>query len=319
MKILMLGGTRFLGRAYVDEALARGHDVTLFNRGLTDPAAYPDVEHLVGDRTTDLTALEGRSWDAVVDPSGYDPDVVGRSVALLRGAVGHYTFISSISVYRNWPQVGAHESGPVKEPGEGEDEDGGYGWRKAACERVVADTFGDAALNLRPGLIVGPHEDVGRLPFWLHTAATWDRLLAPAPADRTVQLVDARDIAAGGLGLLERQAGGVINVSAPEGEQTFRDLVAACLDVTDSTAEVVWVDDAALEAAAVEPWTELPLWLPTSVEGIWASDTTRAQEAGFVNRPLHDTVADTWQWLREVPDYTPRWPWLTKEKAASIG
>ena len=318
MKLLMLGGTAFLGRAFVDEALARGHDVTLFTRGQTNPGLYADAEHLVGDRTSDLSALAGRGWDAVVDTCGYDPDVVRRSVSLLRNAVGHYTFISSVSVYADWPLNAVDESTPSKQPGEGVEEDGGYGWRKAACEGVVLEAFADRALILRPGLIIGPHEDVGRLPFWLHCAASRELILAPAPADRTIQLVDARDIAAGALGLLEKQAGGVINVTAPEGEQTFRELVTACLDVTQSSAEVAWVDDATLASAGVQMWTELPLWAPLSMPGTWAVDTTRAQEAGFVNRPLYETVADAWEWFKHETDYAPRWAWLTAEKAATV-
>jgi 2'-hydroxyisoflavone reductase len=318
MKLLLIGGTQFLGRAYVDEALARGHDVTLFTRGKTNADLFPAAEHLVGDRATDLSALEGRTWDAVVDTCGYQPDVVRRSAALLRSAVGHYTFISSVSVYADGDSRAVDETGRLLEPGEGEADDGGYGWRKAACERVVQEAFDDRALVLRPGLIVGPHENVGRLPFWLTCAATWDRLVAPAPADRTIQLIDARDIAAGGLGLMERSIGGVITVTAPEGEQTFRDLVTDCLEVTDSSADVAWVADATLEAAGVEPWTELPLWLPMSAPGTWAKDTTRAQEAGFVSRPLRDTVADTWAWFTELDDFQPPWPWLTAAKAATI-
>ena len=317
MKLLMIGGTQFLGRAYVDEALQRGHEVTVFTRGRTNPDLFPDAEHLTGDRAVDLHALEGRTWDAVIDTCGYQPDVVRRSALLLKSAVGHYTFISSVSVYPGWLQTGASESMPVKAVDD-VTEDGGYGARKAECERVVHDAFDDRALILRPGLIVGPHEDVGRLPFWLQAAAEWDWVVAPAPADRTIQLIDARDIAAGGLGLLERQVGGVLNVTAPEGDQTFRDLVSACLEVTDSDAEVRWLDDAKLEAGGVEMWTELPLWSPVRNAGTWAVDTTRAQEAGFVSRPLHDTVADTWQWLRSAGDYGPSSTWLTRDKAATI-
>lgn len=315
----MLGGTQFVGRAYVDEALARGHEVTIFTRGLTNPDLYADAEHLVGDRATDLSALSGRTWDAVVDTCGFEPDAVRRSAAMLQSAVGHYTFISSVSVYPDWLNVGAAESMRVKSPGEaGPDDGGGYGERKAGCEHVVYEAFADRALILRPGLIVGPHENIGRLPFWLHAASHWDTVVAPAPADRTIQLIDARDLAAGGLGLAETQAGGVLNVTAPEGEQTFRELIAACLAVTDSDADVRWVDDAALEGAGVEMWTDLPLWAPIRHAGVWAVDTSRAQEAGFVSRPLADTVADTWEWFRTVGDFTPRWPWLTQEKAATI-
>ncbi|MEO6711831.1 MAG: NAD-dependent epimerase/dehydratase family protein [Mycobacteriales bacterium] len=318
MKLLMIGGTKFVGRAYVDEALKRGHDVTLFTRGKTNPDVFPEAEHLVGDRESDLSALEGRMWDAVIDTCGYEPDVVRRSASLLNTAVGHYTFVSSISVYADRLTAAVDESSRIKAPGEAADDDGGYGWRKAECERVVREAFDDRALILRPGLIVGPHEDVGRLPFWLHCAASWARVIAPAPADRTIQLIDARDIAAGGLGLIETHVGGVLNVTAPEGEQTFRDLVADCLDVTGSDADVAWVDDATLERAGIEMWTELPLWAPMSMPGTWAADVTRAQEAGFVSRQLRDTVDDTWRWFRDENDYRPRFPWLTQARAASL-
>ena len=318
MKLLVIGGSVFLGRAYVEEALARGHDVTTFNRGSSNPDLYGgDVEKLQGDRQTDLSALEGRSWDAVIDTCGYEPDVVGRSVSLLRKAVGHYAFISSVSVYADRLRSAVDESSTLKSD-QSQDDDGGYGRRKVECERVVDAAFGDRALILRPGIIVGPHEDVGRLPYWLTASATSDPVVAPAPADRTIQLIDARDIAAFGLGHAELERGGLFNVTAPEGDQSFRDLVTACLDVTGSDADVAWVDDARLAAADVEMWTELPLWAPVEYAGTWAVDVTRAQEAGLTCRALERTVADTWEWLRDVPDYRPRFPWLSPEKAARL-
>jgi 2'-hydroxyisoflavone reductase len=319
VKLLVIGGSVFLGRAYVEEALARGHEVTTFNRGSSNPDLYGDeVEQLHGDRERDLSALEGRVWDAVVDTCGYTPDVVGRSVALLRKAVGHYGFVSSVSVYADRLRSPVDESSAVKTDERQDEGDGGYGRRKAECERVVDAAFGDRALILRPGVIVGPREDVGRLPYWLTAAATTDPVLAPAPPDRTIQLIDARDIAAFGLGHAELERGGVFNVTAPEGDQTFRDLVTECLDVTGSDADVTWVDDARLGAAGVETWTELPLWAPVEYAGAWAVDVTRAQEAGLTCRPLERTVADTWEWLRGVPDYRPRFSWLTPEKAARL-
>jgi 2'-hydroxyisoflavone reductase len=315
VKLLVIGGSVFLGRAFVGEALARGHEVTTFNRGLTNPELYGgDVEQLHGDRRSDLSELQGRSWDAVVDTSGYEPEVVGRSVSQLRKAVGHYTFVSSVSVYADRLRSAVDESSAVKTD-ESQDDDGGYGRRKAECERIVDAAFGDRALILRPGIIVGPHEDVGRLPYWLTAASTTDPVIAPAPPDRTIQLIDARDIAAFGLGHAELERGGVFNVTAPEGEQTFRDLVSCCLDVTGSGADVAWVDDARLVAAGVEMWTELPLWAPVEYAGTWAVDAARAQEAGLTCRPLDLTVADTWEWLRGVPDFRPPSPWLTAEKA----
>lgn len=317
MQLLMIGGTRFLGRAFVETALAHGHEVTIFTRGQTNPSLYADAEHLVGDRESDLSALEGRTWDAVVDTCGYSPEVVERSAALLSKAAAHYTFVSSISVYRDWPDQPVDESSPLKGPAE-VDEDGGYGTGKAACERVVERYFPGRSVHLRAGLIVGPYEDVGRLPYWLLAAARGGPMLAPAPPDRTIQLVDSRDIAHFGLDLAEARRAGAFNVTSPEGDHTFRDLVTACLDTTESDAEPLWVDDATLEAAGVEPWTELPLWLPARHSHTWAADVTRAQEAGLRCRPLDVTVADTWEWLRDLADYQPRRPWITREKAAAV-
>jgi 2'-hydroxyisoflavone reductase len=317
MRLLMIGGTRFLGRAFVETALAHGHEVTIFTRGQTNPGLYADAEHLVGDRESDLSALEGREWDAVVDTCGYTPEVVERSAALLSKSVEHYTFVSSMSAYRDWPERPVDESLPTKAPGE-LGQDGGYGANKAACERVVESHFPGRSVFLRCGLIVGPYEDVGRLPYWLLAAARGGPLIAPGPPDRTIQLIDSRDIAHFALGLAETRGAGPFTVTSPEGELTFRDLVTVCLDVTHSDAEPVWVEDATLQAAGVEEWTELPLWLPATHTGTWSADVTRAQEAGLRSRPLHDTARDTWAWLRDVDDYQPRWPWLTPEKAAAV-
>jgi 2'-hydroxyisoflavone reductase len=317
MRLLMIGGTRFLGRAFVDTALAHGYEVTIFTRGQTNPGLYADAERLVGDRESDLSALEGREWDAVVDTCGYLPDVVERSVALLSKAVEHYTFVSSMSTYRGWPEEAVDETSPTRAPGE-VGEDGGYGANKAACERVVDSYFPGRSVFLRCGLIVGPYEDVGRLPYWLLAAARGGPMLAPAPPDRTIQLIDSRDIAHFALDLAEARRPGTFNVTSPEGEVTFRDLVTACLDATDSDAEPVWVSDATLQAAGVEEWTELPMWLPASHAGTWSADVSRAQEAGLRFRPLPDTARDTWEWLRHVDDFQPRWPWITPEKAAAV-
>jgi 2'-hydroxyisoflavone reductase len=314
MKLLMIGGTKFLGRAYVDEALARGDEVTIFTRGQTNPSAYGDeVLQLRGDRTSDLSALHGGTWDVVVDTCGYDPAVVEKSAALLRDSVGQYVFVSSLSVYQRWD---GDESATLV-AADDQDDAGHYGYNKAQCEQVVERHFPGRSVHLRAGLIVGPHEDVGRLPYWLAAAAREPVVVAPAPPERTIQLIDARDIAAFTLRLADQRGSGPYNVTTPEGEQTFRDLVVACLDVTDSAADVVWADDAALHAAGIEPWTGLPLWLPPEL-GSWSTGVTRAQEAGLVCRPLHDTVADTWEWLRHVEDYQPRWPYATPDKLAAV-
>jgi 2'-hydroxyisoflavone reductase len=313
MRLLMIGGTRSLGRAFVETALAHGHEVTIFTRGGTNPGLYADAEHLVGDRESDLSALEGRSWDAVVDTCGYTPDVVERSAALLSKSVEHHTFVSSMC----WPEAAVGESSPTKAPGE-VGEDGGYGANKAACERVVESYFPQPSVHLRCGIIVGPYEDVGRLPYWLLAAARGGPLIAPVPPERTIQLIDARDIAHFALDLAEARGAGPFTVTSPEGDVTFRDLVTACLDATHSDAEPVWVSDATLQAAGVEECTELPMWLPATHAGTWSADVNRGQEAGLRCRPLPNTAKDTWEWLRGVDDYQARWPWIRREKAAAV-
>lgn len=213
MKLLMLGGTKFLGRATVEEALARGHEVTLFNRGETNPELFPEVEKLRGDREGDLSALEGRTWDTVVDPSGFVPHVVRTSAELLADAVQHYVFVSSVSVYDKHSGVNTENSPlgdlgdwPVDELIRGEDGPGNYGPLKALCEREVAEVFGDRYSSVRAGLIVGAHDPTGRFTYWPHRIARGGEVLAPAPPERNVQFVDARDLAGWMLDLGEGRA-----------------------------------------------------------------------------------------------------------------
>src|SRR5947207_10572978 len=200
MRLLVLGGTKFLGRAAVEAALARGHDVTLFNRGQTNPELFPEAEKLRGDRDDPKTlcVLEGREWDAVIDPSGYVPRVVRAGAELLRGSVGHYVFVSSGSVYAEPYVPGYDETAPTVELENPESEDviGDYGALKAACERVVGEVFPDASTNVRAGLIVGPHDQSGRFTYWPLRISLGGPVLAPAPPEQLVQFVDVRDLGA---------------------------------------------------------------------------------------------------------------------------
>src|SRR5437763_9117972 len=198
VKLLVLGGTKFLGRAAVEAALARGHAVTIFNRGQTNPELFPEAEKLRGDRDGGLTALEGREWDAVIDPSGYVPRVVRAGAELLRGSVGHYVFVSSGSVYAEPYVPGFDESAPTVELENPESEDviGDYGGLKAACERGVGEVFPDASTNVPAGLIVGPHDQSGRLTYWPLRISLVGPVLAPAPPEQLVQFVDVRDLGA---------------------------------------------------------------------------------------------------------------------------
>ena len=290
MRLLVLGGTKFLGRAIVDSALAGGHETTIFTRGQTNPDLFPEVEHLVGDRTGDLSALEGRRWDAVVDTSGYVPHVVRRSAELLSPAAEHYTFVSSISVYPDYSQP-VHEESPLAELAEGQPVDelasdySNYGALKALCEREAVEAFAGRALSVRAGLIVGPHDPTGRFTYWPHRLARGGEVLAPGPPDRPVQFVDVRDLAAWIVDASEQRLTGAFNATSEP--YAFADVVAG--------ADVTWVDDDFLLERDVGEWMELPLWIASTPgqERFHEADTTKAHGAGLRHRPLAETIDAT--------------------------
>jgi 2'-hydroxyisoflavone reductase len=294
MHILVIGGTRFLGRAVVDDALAAGHDVTLFNRGRTDPGLYPHLETIVGDREADLSALRGRAFDAVIDTAGYDPAVVERSARALVDTVGRYVFVSTVSVYADHdiPQV---EGAPVLELSESTPPGDRYGARKAACESIVEAVYGDRALCPRPGLIVGPHDPTDRFAYWPRRMRRGGTVLAPSGPDYPVQFIDVRDL--GGWIVHGTTTGrhGIVNVTGPT--QSLGGLLDACRAVAGVPAELIWVSDERLLAAGVDPWMGVPMWIG---EPGWEAanyvDTTRAHDAGLTIRPLVETVADTLAW-----------------------
>ena len=290
MKLLLLGGPRFLGRAVVDAALAGGHELTFFNRGRTNPELYPQVERLVGDRAEGLELLAERTWDAVVDTCGYLPGVVRASADALADS-GLYCFVSSISVFRDFRQVN-DEDGPIAELGDlpaDEVTNESYGALKALCEDEVGGVFGDRALAVRPGLIVGPHDPTGRFTYWPHRVARGGEVLAPAPPEAPTQVIDVRDLGAWIVDLCARRVGGTYNATHPG--VTRVELLDTCRTVAASDAEITWVDPAFLVEHEVGPWLELPLWLPDpDAEYADRVDVSRALEAGLTFRPLEDTV-----------------------------
>ncbi|MEV4169602.1 NAD-dependent epimerase/dehydratase family protein [Nonomuraea sp. NPDC049709] len=308
MRVLVMGGSGFLGRAVVSAALARGHEVTTFNRGRSG-ADVAGVEAVRGDRevAADLERLaEGRSWDFVVDTSGYVPRVVGESVRALSGKAATYAFISSISAVDGFPGKPAAEeaAGWSCEPDAGPD-DGDYGVLKAGCERAVEQGFDGNALIVRPGLILGPHEDVARLPWWLTRISHGGRVLAPGDPGAPMQLVDARDVAAFTLDQAERGTSGQFLVTGPAGNATYGEWLGFCKEATGSDAEFVWVDDQFLVDQGAGTFVELPLWggPPSAVTAnFWSVPTARAEAAGLRTRPVAETVRDTWAWLREIPE-----------------
>ena len=292
MQLLVLGGTKFLGRHVVDAALARGDDVTIFTRGQTNPDLFPEVEHLTGDRDGGLDALAGRSWGAVVDTSGYVPRIVRKSAELLRDAVGRYVFVSTISVYAD-ASVPLSEGSPLDQLEDPFTEDvmAHYGALKAACEWVIDEVYGDRGTNVRAGLIVGPHDPTDRFTYWPRRLAEGGDVLAPGRPDRPVQVIDARDLAAFLLVLAERGPGGALNATGEE--IPFGELLARI----GGDGTLHWVADQEVLDAGIEPWMELPLWLPgDDYAGMMRADSTRARAVGLRSRPLEETARDTLAW-----------------------
>jgi 2'-hydroxyisoflavone reductase len=299
VRLLVLGGTKFLGRAAVGSALERGHQVTLFNRGETNPELFPEAEKLRGDRDGDLAALEGREWDAVIDPSGFVPRVVRASAELLRGAVGHYVFVSSISVYREPYEPDFDEGAPVFEvEPKTESVDEEYAELKAACERVLEEALPEAHASVRAGLIVGAHDPTGRFTYWPLRVAAGGDVLAPAPAERRVQFVDARDLGEWLVRLAEDRTSGTFNAVRPA--EPFGDLLEVCREVSGSDARFVWVDESFLLEHEVGQWMELPLWLAGADAAFIQADVSRAVAAGLRVRPVEETVSDVLAWTRET-------------------
>src|SRR5688572_542841 len=302
MKILIIGGTRSLARHLVHSALPRGHKVTLFNRGLTKPDLFPQVETILGDRERDLAELLGHEWDAVIDTCGYVPRIVRLSAQSLEGSVNRYVFISSISVYASFSKVGIDESDPV---GNMEDETveeitgETYGPLKVLCEKVVQDTFGDeGALIVRPGLIVGPYDPTDRFTYWPVRVARGGDVLAPEEPDVPIQIIDARDLSDFIIKLIEENASGIFNATGPDYELTLGALLEASREVSGSNANFKWAPVGFLTENKVEAWSDMPVWVPDTEEdaGFSRTDISKAINAGLTFRPLEETIRDTIEW-----------------------
>ncbi|MFE6041570.1 NAD-dependent epimerase/dehydratase family protein [Streptomyces sp. NPDC056452] len=312
MKILMLGGTEFVGRAVTDAALTRGWQVTVFHRGRH--AAPPGVRVLTGDRTTGedgLASLAEGAWDLTVDTWSGAPCAVRDAARLLAGRTGHYTYVSSRSVYAYPTPAGLPEDGPLvagASPDAGADVP--YALAKRGGELAALDAFGDRALLARAGLILGPGENVGRLPWWLERTARGGPVIAPGPRDAALQYIDARDLANWILDAAASGLGGAYNTVSRPGHTTMGELLDTCVRVTGSQAELRWTDPDVLLAAGVEPWSDLPVWLPAGelYDSLHQGDVAKAHAAGLRCRPVGDTVADTWEWMRERGGKAPQRP-----------
>jgi 2'-hydroxyisoflavone reductase len=301
--LLLLGGTNFVGRHLVDRALADGHEVTLFNRGRTNPGLFKDVEELHGDRDGDIDALSDRTFDRVVDLSGYVPRVVKQSVELLKESTEHYTFISSVSVYADFSKTGIDEDAPLGTmPDEGVEEvtRGTYGPLKALCEELVRSTYGHRCTIIRPGVVAGPHDDTDRFTYWCLRASRGDDMVAPDDPARPVQFVDARDLAAFVLRLTRERSHGVFNVVGPAKERlSWERFLDTCLEVGGGGAKLHWVPERVLRDSDTKLGKELPLYVSRSSPGGATVDSDRAIAAGLQFSPLERSIRDTLRWAEE--------------------
>ncbi|MBS1952597.1 MAG: NAD-dependent epimerase/dehydratase family protein [Cyanobacteria bacterium SZAS-4] len=304
MKILVIGGTIFVGRHIVEAALQRGHEVTLFNRGRTESGLFKDVEKIVGDRSESLDNLAGRSWDVIIDTSGYVPRVVSKSCEALKSSCKTYVFISTGSVYKDKSVPGInedHETLIPKDPDSLEWNDDTYGEMKSGCEVVVQKTFGERALLIRPGVVVGPYDPTDRFTYWPVRVESGGEVLAPGRPERPIQFIDARDLGAWTILLSESNATGIYNAIGPEYQLSMSKFLNDCKTVSESNADFVWIPDQALLNHKVEAWSEMPFWIPENTEnsGMSLRDNSKAIKSGLTFRPLQETIADTLKWWHE--------------------
>ena len=323
MHTLIIGGTIFLGRHIVADALNRGHTITLFHRGRHNPELFPEVERIIGDRDGGLAPLRGRSFDAVIDTCGYVPRVVDQSARLLSGAAPVYVFLSSISAYADFRHHGVAEDDPtgqLADPSVEKVDGETYGPLKAACERRVQETWAEGALTVRPGLIVGPQDPTDRFTYWPVRIAEGGEVLAPESPARATQIIDARDLASWILDMAEAGRGGVYNATGPRDVLTLGELFETCRRAGGSDATFTWVTPGFLAAEGVAPWSEVPLWVPSEPDSIGFDSVSivRALAAGLRFRPLEETVRDTLSWARSRPQPHSWRAGLTREREREL-
>jgi 2'-hydroxyisoflavone reductase len=297
VRILVLGGTRFAGRAIVEAALGRGDTVTMFNRGITNRGLFPGVETVIGDRSEDLDPLGRREFDAVIDVACYAPATARLSAEGLKDRVGQYVFVSTVSVYASQATTEAQlEDAPLAElKPDVEDPMENYGANKALCEAVVREVYGDRALIGRPGLISGPHDPTDRFPYWPRRIARGGRVLAPGDAGDLTQVIDVRDLAAFFLDAIHRDRYGVYNLTGAP--RPFGILLDLCRTATYSDAELTWAPTDRLVAAGVDPGMGIPMWVgEAGYEAFNDVDSSRGRAAGLEYRSMTETIRDTLAW-----------------------
>jgi 2'-hydroxyisoflavone reductase len=318
MKILILGGTVFLGRHIVDAALANGHQLTLLHRGQRGAALFandPRVYRVIADRNASLEALKGKRFDAVIDTSGYTPAQMHAIADALGETVPHYTFVSSVSAYDTPPRGQTYDEDAALASG-----DEGYGAQKARAEEAIVERYGKRVLIVRPGLIVGPHDPTGRFVYWPLRFADGGDVLAPGLPENPIQWIDVRDLAEWIVRCVEDNIVGAFNAITPARQYSMRDLLDACSRIAAARnaplSRIHWIDDQTLLDAGVEMWTGLPLWIAASDEasGLMLASAERAVNAGLTFRAIDDTVAATLSWAQSLANDDSR---LGREKTLS--
>lgn len=307
MKILILGGTIFLGKHIVNLALRNGHEVTLFNRGIHNPDLFPGIEKLRGDRNGNFESLNGREFDAVIDTSGYIPRTVRLPAEFLKDKVKHYTFISSISVYKSLTDSGMNENsetGKIEDENTEEVNGETYGPLKYLCEKTAEEIFGKNSLIIRPGLIVGEDDPSDRFTYWIHRINQDGKVLAPGPEDGPVQFIDVKDLSDFTVKMIEQKESGTYNATGPDYRLTISEFLNECIAVSGSKAELMWVNEKFLEEEKVMPYTELPLWVPSEIKGVNECDISKALSKGLKFRKLSETLKDTLEFSLKRKDYT---------------
>ena len=306
MKILIIGGTVFLGRHLVTIAQERGHEVTIFTRGKHNPDIFDNVEKLRGNRDGELDALLDKKWDAVIDTCGYYPRIVKQSVEMLKDKVEHYTFVSSISVYGDFSKIGITEDdevGKIADETIEEITEESYGPLKALCENEVTKVFGENALIVRPGLIVGPHDPSGRFTYWVKRLQEGGKVLIPGEEKLKTQFIDVRDLAGWIIEKIEEKLSGTFNVTGPEQDLAFEELMQNISKIYEKDYDFVKVPDNFLLENQVIPYMELPLWIPQTEEKYQGFDSVSIQKAldqGLKFRPLKNTILDTLDWYSSL-------------------
>jgi 2'-hydroxyisoflavone reductase len=321
VKLLVVGGTRFLGRHLAQQALEAGHSVTLFHRGQSNATLFPEAEHRLGDRNGDLAVLREGSWDAVIDTSAYVPRQVRAMAQALQGRVGHYQLVSTISVYADLSRPGTDESAALAtlEDPHTEVVDGdSYGGLKALCEWALLEAMPGRLAIVRPGLLVGPHDPTGRFTWWVQRLQRGGTVLCPGSPQAALQFIDARDAAALMLQVARTAHCDVMNLTGPTEPLTMGAFFNAAREALNASATLRWVDEPALLAAGVASWTELPLWVPADTAGLHGVDLSRALAVGLVCRPLAETLRDTAAWAAQATQAVPPTIGLDAQREASL-